>query len=486
MRKLFFGLTLAASLFASAAMSHAFRSYGNEVDTYCAPAKPFAGDCNLCHGSSAGMDAFLSDNLDYFCPAPPPPACPDGDLDGYTDAACGGTDCNDGDSAINPAAAENCTDAIDNNCNGLVDAMDASAVGCPPVCTDQDGDGYAVEGGSCGPVDCDDASSTVSPAAAEECTDTIDNNCNGLVDSADPGAVGCPSVCTDSDGDGYALEGGSCGAADCDDTDSAVNPGAIETCIDGLDNNCNGLIDTADPNATGCPAVCTDSDGDGFAVDGGACGMADCDDNDPAAFPGAVEVCEDGLDNDCDTLIDEGCAPICPDADEDGYLDATCGGADCNDTDPLINPAAAEICGNVIDENCNGMSDDECLACPEGGVLTIREAEYEADKRRLEVEGRSHINTTITLLNADSGAVLAEGIKVRGGKWKVKIKDIAPRLVPTAVAAVNSDGCSAERVIEIEEKEDHDRDDDHDRDRDRDRDRDGDRDDRRRDRDSRD
>ena len=65
------------------------------------------------------------------------------------------------------------------------------------------------------------------------------------------GQGGCES-CTDNDGDGFAIEGGSCGLVDCDDTNPAVNPDAKEgpagnsTCSDGLDNDCDGLIDSSD------------------------------------------------------------------------------------------------------------------------------------------------------------------------------------------------------------------------------------------------
>jgi hypothetical protein len=66
---------------------------------------------------------------------------------------------------------------------------------------------------------------------------------------------GCSAQCTDNDGDGYYAEGGNCGPADCDDDDETVYPGAKEsianndavTCWDGIDNNCNNLIDNQDP-----------------------------------------------------------------------------------------------------------------------------------------------------------------------------------------------------------------------------------------------
>ncbi|MEJ2394415.1 MAG: putative metal-binding motif-containing protein, partial [Candidatus Thiodiazotropha sp.] len=53
--------------------------------------------------------------------------------------------------------------------------------------------------------------------------------------------------CTDSDADGYSIEGGSCGAVDCDDNNPEINPGALEICGDAVDNNCNALIDYSDP-----------------------------------------------------------------------------------------------------------------------------------------------------------------------------------------------------------------------------------------------
>ncbi len=55
------------------------------------------------------------------------------------------------------------------------------------------------------------------------------------------------STCTDADHDGFYREGGTCGVADCDDTNPNVNPSVPEVCNDGIDNNCNGAVDAADP-----------------------------------------------------------------------------------------------------------------------------------------------------------------------------------------------------------------------------------------------
>ncbi|MBL7796049.1 MAG: hypothetical protein JNJ90_06040 [Saprospiraceae bacterium] len=129
---------------------------------------------------------------------------------------------------------------------------------------------------------------------------------------------------------------------DCDDTNPVLNPAAAEICDDGIDNNCNGEIDE--------PAVC-DVDGDGFQT------TSDCDDNNAAINPDAVEIC-DGLDNNCDGTTDEGCN----DNDGDGYAVP----ADCDDNNPDINPGAAELCDG-IDNDCDGSVDENAplvITCP--------------------------------------------------------------------------------------------------------------------------
>ena len=113
---------------------------------------------------------------------------------------------------------------------------------------------------------------------------------------------------------------------DCDETDAAIHPGATEVCDDGIDSNCDGAVDE---NA--------DADGDGYSNCTG-----DCDDGEADAYPGNTEVC-DFIDNDCDGWIDNGF-----DEDLDGW--STCEG-DCDDTDAGRYPSATELCDGV-DSDC--------------------------------------------------------------------------------------------------------------------------------------
>lgn len=248
---------------------------------------------------------------------------------------------------------------------------------------DLDADGYDFT------VDCDDENPSVYPGAPEIC-DGLDNNCEGLVDEGLIFSI----YYADADGDGYgnlniALD--TCLAAppanfasnslDCFDNDPSVYPGAPEVC-DGQDNDCNGLTD----DGLSFTTYYEDFDGDGFGTGaseipscsaepppGFVANNLDCDDNNSAVNPNAVEVC-DNLDNDCNGFIDDD-LPInvyYADADGDGDGDlavstATClalapmgyvsNANDCDDTNAAINSSAAEICDG-IDNNCNGQMDE--------------------------------------------------------------------------------------------------------------------------------
>jgi|GEM_PF-975443 len=482
----------AGALLLSASNGFAFGSYGSSVNSACSPVTPYTGDCLLCHTSSSksagtpAKTAFLAGGTtltNFFCPPAPTPTCTDNDGDTFAveGGDCGPVDCDDANAAVHPGATENCSDNVDNNCNGLVDDLDPAAVGCL-VCTDSDGDGFAAEGGACGPVDCNDNSAAVHPGATdipnngidEDCSgaDTVDptmldndgdgftpatGDCNDTDAAINPGVVDIPNngidencdgvdnvdpTVLDNDGDGFTPATG-----DCDDTDGTINPNAIENCSDQIDNDCNGLVDIQDPNAVDCPINCTDNDGDAYATNDGACGPVDCNDSDPFINPGATEICGDGIDNDCDGSVDEGCDVSCADLDGDGFQDASCGGTDCNDNDATINPGAAEVCGNDVDENCNGASDDTCLTCPDGSLLVIKRVRYNSDHNRLIIRGRATVGTTISIINTDTGRTLIEGVKVNSenARWRAVIKHV--RRPIRTITAVSSNGCELDKII---------------------------------------
>lgn len=94
----------------------------------------------------------------------------------------------------------------------------------------------------------------------------------------------------------------------------------------------------------------TDADLDGFTND------MDCDDANPVVNPGMEEICGDFMDNNCNGSFDEGCGGGETDNDNDGFSS----NSDCNDDDASIYPGAEEICDDSIDNNCNMLLDEGC------------------------------------------------------------------------------------------------------------------------------
>jgi large repetitive protein len=293
------------------------------------------------------------------------------------------TDCDDGRADVYPDAAEDdCTDPVDYNCDGSVGYADLDGDGTP-ACTD-----------------CDDTNPAINPFAAEICNDGIDDNCDGEADET--GAVGEQMWFADADGDLHgdpAVSMVACdqpdgyvdNPTDCDDASAAASPSGVEIC-DGLDNDCDGLIDGPDP--VGGMTVYPDSDGDGHGSAGSPVEVCtpmagfvessdDCDDADAGAYPSAEEIC-DGVDNDCSGGVDEGLgSTYYADPDGDGYgtslmtieaCDVPDGYAtmdgDCDETDGTVYPGATEVCDG-IDNDCSGGVDE--------GLMSVYYADPDGD-----------------------------------------------------------------------------------------------------------
>jgi hypothetical protein len=145
----------------------------------------------------------------------------------------------------------------------------------------------------------------------------------------------------------------------------------------GIDDDCDGLTDDADPSVTGRPTWYTDADVDGFGTGAGilACNQpvgrvnnnTDCNDGNASIHPGAAEIVGDGVDQDCNAQ------ELCyTDVDNDDFgtnatlvsVNLSCAdfheapvNGDCNDNNSAIHPGVTEIC-NGVDDNCNSLTDD--------------------------------------------------------------------------------------------------------------------------------
>jgi len=363
----------------------------------CAPKAPeiLPGAKEQCNG----IDDNCDDDVDE--------GFPDLDADGQAD--CVDPDL-DGDGVKN--ATDNCP-AIDNP-----NQEDLDGDGAGDACdTDADGDAIPDKVDNCPGIKNTAQTDTDGDGLGNSCDDDLDGD--GKANAAD----NCPLVANpgqqdaDNDGVGDACEADQDGdgvpdVADCAPADPAVKPGAAELCDD-IDNDCDGTVDEGFPDS--------DSDGLKNCIDGdddndGDPDDLDCAPLDPSIGSLAKEVC-DGVDNDCDDLVDEGlgkltcglgqCAKVvdkCKDGalqvcnpfggasaevcdgddnDCDGLIDEdlgtlTCGKGACAHSTPgclagkpqVCDPTAGasqEVCNNA-DDDCNGKVDDGLLlfACGKG------------------------------------------------------------------------------------------------------------------------
>ena len=294
------------------------------ADSGEAPGTALDGDCDDLDAAynPGASESDCTDPEHYNCDGSV--AWVDADGDGY--AAC--EECDDGDAAVYPGAAEAVGDGVDGDCDGTETCF-----------VDGDGDGSRADGGAtvasvdldCADPgeateaqaegDCDDGDGDAAyhPGADEsDCTDPADYNCD------------LSSGSTDADGDGFSA------CEECDDGESAVNPDADELC-NGLNDDCDGAVDVdavdavtwfADADADGYTAsddwteACDPPEGYAAATD-----PADCDDGDASIFPGAEEVPDDGIDEDCDGADARSDDSGSPDVASDGGKDegGSCG-----------------------------------------------------------------------------------------------------------------------------------------------------------------
>ncbi len=234
------------------------------------------------------------------------------------------------------------------------------------VARDADGDG--ADAMECGGDDCDDADPGRFPGNMEYCDlDGVDEDC-------DPSTIGERDVDGDGEIDDRCCNGDECGT-DCSDVRRSISSTGTEVC-DGYDNDCDGAVDEG-VAVMGFADLDGDLHGDTEAPVSACAGTAglsavadDCDDTTPLRHAAQLEV-PDGVDNDCDDIVDEGAGTTrwFRDADMDGwgdpgsFLDAparpaghTALSGDCDDSDGDVFPGAPERC-NGIDDDCNGLAD---------------------------------------------------------------------------------------------------------------------------------
>ncbi|HEY6729107.1 MAG TPA: putative metal-binding motif-containing protein, partial [Polyangiaceae bacterium] len=261
------------------------------------------------------------------------------------------------------------------------------------------------------PLDCDDRDARVFPGADEVPYDGVDQDCSGA-DVTDVDADGFEGAARASGNAGAAGAAGASagdGAEDCDDTRPDVHPASVDICDDGVDQDCSG-------SDQACDALDADADGT-TAFDG------DCNDRDAAVNPEQDETYYNGVDDDCD--------PTTNDSDQDGDGFSKAGGGDCADENPEIFPGADEVAYDGVDQDCSGGDwvdrDGDGVAGvldPSLGTADCDDADATVSPAREEVpldgvdqncDGSDLVGTTEFSAMNSTSAVPADVPRVAGG-----------------------------------------------------------------------
>lgn len=292
-----------------------------------------------------------------------------------------------GDACDGDDDADGVSDVAD-NCSLLVNPaqVDTDQDGAGDVCDDDDDDDGVLD-----PVD---NCQWVENANQKDLdTDGLGNACDDDIEGDDVlNAVdncvyvqNADQVNTDGDALGDACDSdddddGEVDAEDCDPLDPLINSQSGEICGDNTDNNCNDAIDEED--GAGCVLYYIDKDEDLFGSDlidpkclcapddvtfYTATQAGDCDDTEEFAYTGKEEVCDD-VDNDCNLMVDDGLVMACVGdehtGDEPFWGQGACGKGSSvcaagawGSCLALVTPAP-EICGDLLDNDCNGVADD--------------------------------------------------------------------------------------------------------------------------------